>query len=119
MAGRGRPKPPLVLSDDEREMLVRWSRRAKSSQALAMRCRIVLGCAEDEGLRSNQDVAAQLGVWPQTVTKWRKRFLDRRLDGLADEQRPGAPRKITDEQVEDVIVKTLEATPANATHWSR
>jgi transposase len=86
---------------------------------LALRCRIVLGCAEDGGLRANQDVAAQLGIWPQTVTKWRKRFLDRRLDGLADEPRPGAPRKITDEQVEEVIVKTLEATPANATHWSR
>jgi transposase len=119
MAGRGRPKPPLVLSDDERETLVRWSRRAKSSQALALRCRIVLGCAEDGGLRSNQDVAAQLGIWPQTVTKWRKRFLDRRLAGLVDEPRPGAPRKISDEQVEDVIVKTLEATPADATHWSR
>ncbi|TDO41787.1 IS630 family transposase [Paractinoplanes brasiliensis] len=119
MAGRGRPKAPLVLTDEERATLVRWSRRAKSSQALAVRCRIVLGCAQDEGLRSNQDVAAQLGIWPQTVTKWRKRFLERRLDGLADEQRPGAPRKITDEQVEDVIVKTLEATPANATHWSR
>jgi transposase len=119
MAGRGRPKPPLVLSDDERETLVRWSRRAKSSQALALRCRIVLGCADAGGLRSNQDVAAQLGIWPQTVTKWRQRFLDRRLAGLVDEPRPGAPRKISDEQVEEVIVKTLEATPADATHWSR
>jgi transposase len=119
MAGRGRPKPPLVLSEDERETLVRWSRRAKSSQALALRCRIVLGCADAGGLRSNQDVAAQLGIWPQTVTKWRKRFLDRRLAGLVDEPRPGAPRTISDEQVEDVIVKTLEATPADATHWSR
>src|SRR3954454_9646737 len=119
MAGRGRPKLPLVLSDEERETLVRWSRRAKSSQALALRCGIVLGCAEDDGLRANQDVAAQLGIWPQTVTKWRRRFLDRRLEGLADEPRPGAPRRITDEQVEDVIVKTLEATPAAATHWSR
>jgi transposase len=119
MAGRGRPKLPLVLSDEERQTLLRWSRRAKSSQALALRCRIVLGCAEEGGLRSNQDVAAQLGVWPQTVTKWRKRFLERRSEGLADEPRPGAPRKITDEQVEDVIVTTLEATPVNATHWSR
>jgi transposase len=119
MAGRGRPKLPLVLSDEERETLVRWSRRAKSSQALALRCRIVLGCAEDGGLRANQDVAGQVGVWPQTVTKWRKRFLERRLEGLTDEPRPGAPRRITDEQVEDVIVKTLEATPADATHWSR
>jgi transposase len=119
MAGRGRPKAPLVLSDEERETLARWSRRAKSSQALALRCRIVLGCAEDGGLRSNQDVAAQLGIWPQTVTKWRRRFLERRLAGLVDEPRPGAPRKITDEQVEEVIVATLEATPADATHWSR
>jgi transposase len=119
MAGRGRPKPPLVLSVEERETLVRWSRRAKSAQALALRCRIVLGCAEDGGLRCNQDVAAQLGIWPQTVTKWRRRFLDRRLEGLADEPRPGAPRTITDEQIEEVIVTTLEATPANATHWSR
>jgi transposase len=119
MAGRGRPKPPLVLSDEDRETLVRWSRRAKSSQALALRCRIVLGCAEDGGLRANQDVAAQLGIWPQTVTKWRQRFLDRGLDGLADEPRPGAPRKITDERIEEVVVKTLEAAPADATHWSR
>ena len=119
MAGRGRPKATLVLSDEERETLARWSRRAKSSQALALRCRIVLGCAEDGGLRSNQDVAAQLGIWPQTVTKWRRRFLERRLEGLVDEPRPGAPRKITDEQVEEVIVATLEATPADATHWSR
>ena len=108
-----------MLSDEERQLLARWSRRAKSSQALALRCRIVLGCAEDEGLRSNQDVAEALGIWPQTVTRWRKRFLDRRLEGLVDEPRPGAPRTITDEQVEQVIVQTLEATPADATHWSR
>jgi hypothetical protein len=87
MAGRGRPKPPLVLSDEERETLVRWSRRAKSSQALALRCRIVLGCAEQDGLRDNRDVAAQLGIWPQTVTKWRGRFLQRRLEGLMHEPR--------------------------------
>jgi transposase len=106
----------VTLTDEERETLLRWSRRAKSSQALAQRCRIVLGCAEGG---SNQDVAAQVGVWPQTVGKWRRRFLERRLDGLTDEPRPGAPRKITDEQVEEVIVKTLEATPREATHWSR
>src|SRR2546430_8553870 len=98
MPKTGRPKAELVLTDEERETLVRWSRRAKSSQALALRCRIVLGCAEDGGLRANRDVAAQLGIWPQTVTKWRKRFLDRRLEGLADEPRPGAPRRVTDEQ---------------------
>jgi transposase len=109
----------VVLSDVERETLLRWSRRAKSSQALALRCRIVLGCAAEGGLRSNRDVAAELGVWPQTVTTWRTRFLDKRLDGLADEPRPGAPRKIGDERIEEVVVKTLEATPRDATHWSR
>jgi transposase len=119
MARRGRPKPAVVLSDVERETLLRWSRRAKSSQALALRCRIVLGCAAEDGLRSNTEVAAELGVWPQTVTTWRTRFLDKRLDGLADEPRPGAPRKIGDERIEEVVVKTLEAAPRDATHWSR
>jgi transposase len=106
----------VVLTDEERETLQRWARRAKSSQALAQRCRIVLGCAAGG---SNQDVAAELGIWPQTVGKWRRRFLDRRLEGLVDEPRPGAPRKITDEQVEELVVATLERTPADATHWSR
>jgi transposase len=119
MVGRGRPKEPLVLSEEERVTLPRWSRRAKSSQALAQRCRIVLGCAGEAGLRPNRDVAAELGVWPQTVTKWRKRFLDKRLDGLVDEPRPGAPRRITDERIEDVLVATLERRPRDATHWSR
>src|SRR5215216_3333047 len=96
MAERGRPKAPLVLSDEERETLVRWSRRAKSSQALALRCRIVLACAEG---KPNKVVAAELGIWPQTVTKWRARFVLKRLEGLADEPRPGVPRRITDEQV--------------------
>ena len=102
--------------DEERETLVRWSRRAKSSQALAQRCRIVLGCADG---KSNQVVAAELGIWPQTVGKWRRRFLESRLEGLADEQRPGAPRKIGDDQVEDLVIATLERTPKDATHWSR
>src|SRR4051812_50143174 len=93
MAGRGRPKPPMVLSVEERETLVRWSRRAKSSQALALRCRIVLGCAEDSGLRANQDVAAELGIWPQTVTKWRKRFLDRRVGGVAGQPPAGGAQE--------------------------
>jgi transposase len=119
MAGVGRPKELLVLSEDERETLLRWSRRAKSSQALAQRCRILLGCAEQGGLRSNKDVAAELGIWPQTVTKWRRRFLDNRLEGMTDEPRPGAPRKITDEQIEAVLVATLERQPVDATHWSR
>lgn len=116
MARMGRPVAKVTLTDEERLTLVRWSRRAKSSQALAQRCRIVLGCADG---KSNQEVAAELGVWPQTVGKWRRRFLDKRLDGLSDEPRPGAPRKITDEQVEQVLVATLERAPADATHWSR
>jgi transposase len=105
-----------VLTDEERETLQRWARRAKSSQALAQRCRIVLGCAAG---KSNKEVAAEVGVWPQTVGVWRRRFAESRLDGLADEPRPGAPRTITDEAVEEVIVATLERQPSDATHWSR
>jgi transposase len=116
MAGRGRPKAELALSDEERETLQRWSRRAKSAQALALRCRIVLACADG---MSNVEVAQLLEVSRPTVGKWRSRFLLRRLEGLVDEDRPGAPRKITDEQVEDVVVATLESTPKDATHWSR
>ncbi|ASR37722.1 DDE endonuclease [Prauserella marina] len=112
----GRPKAELVLSEDERATLERWARRRKSAQALALRCRIVLACAE--GL-SNVEVAVRLGVSRPTVGKWRSRFVADRLDGLEDEPRPGAPRAIGDERVEEVIVATLEETPANATHWSR
>ena len=106
----------LMLSEDERATLVRWSRRAKSSQALAQRCRIVLGCADG---KTNQQVAAELGIWPQTVGKWRGRFIGRRLDGLLDEDRPGRPSSVTLDRVEDVVVATLEQAPRNATHWSR
>ena len=116
MARTGRPKAPLSLTDQERETLVRWSRRAKSSQALALRCRIVLACATGA---TNKQVAAELGVSLPTVGKWRSRFVARRLEGLVDEPRPGAPRTITDEQVEAVVVATLEETPKDATHWSR
>lgn len=116
MARTGRPVAEVRLTDEQRETLVRWSRRAKSAQALALRCRIVLACAEG---KSNKAVAAEVGVWPQTVGKWRRRFVDAGLDGLVDEPRPGGPRKITDEQVEAVVVSTLERTPADATHWSR
>ncbi|MEU9111723.1 IS630 family transposase [Streptomyces sp. NPDC048483] len=112
----GRPMAELVLSEEERATLVRWSRRAKSSQALAQRCRIVLGCADG---KSNRPVAEELGIWPQSVGKWRRRFLELRMDGLVDEPRPGGPRKITDDQVEEVVVATLERSPKDATPWSR
>ena len=116
MAERGRPKAPLVLTDDERQTLQRWSRRAKTSQALALRCKIVLACAEGQ---TNQAVAEQLGIWPQTVAKWRGRFVHQRLEGLSDEPRPGRPRTITDAQVEEVLTKTLEEPPPHHdTHWS-
>jgi transposase len=112
---RGPKLPELALTDDERATLQRWARRAKSSQALALRCRIVLACAEGA---SNQEVADRLGISRPTVTKWRSRFVARRLEGLADEPRPGAARTITDEQVEQVLATTLETTPKDATHWS-
>ena len=114
MAG-GRPKEPLVLADEEREQLERWARRPKTSQRLALRSRIVLACAEGE---DNTVVAEALTVSKGTVGKWRKRFLDKRLDGLVDEPRPGAPRTITDNDVERVVTMTLETKPKNATHWS-
>ena|SRR2546427_3508221 len=91
---RGRPMPALMLSLGEREALERWSRRPKTAQALAQRARIVLACA---ARMTNADVSAQVRVTRQTVGRWRTRFLKKRLDGLLDEPRPGAPRKITDE----------------------
>jgi len=105
----------VVLSDEEREVLERWARRPKSSQALAFRCRIVLAAAEG---RSSSEIAAQLGCTGSTVGKWRGRFARRGLDGLHDEPRPGKPRSISDDDVERVIVKTLEEQPLDATHWS-
>ena len=116
MPRTGRPKTALILSDEEQETLLRWSRRAKSSQALALRSRILLGCGE--GL-DNKTVAERADCSTNTVSKWRARFLESRLDGLVDEPRPGRPPTITAEQVEAVVVGTLESTPKNATHWSR
>jgi transposase len=104
-----------VLADEEREVLERWARRPKSSQALALRCRIVLAAAVG---KSNVEIAAELGCNRLTVGRWRSRFTERRLDGLHDEPRPGKPRSITDDDVERVIVKTLEEQPVGATHWS-
>jgi len=107
---------PLVLSDAERRMLENWAKRRKTAQGLALRARIVLACA-DGG--PNIAVAARLGINRATVRKWRTRFLARRLDGLGDEPRPGVPRTISDAQVEEVVVRTLEEVPEGATHWSR
>jgi transposase len=112
---RGRPKAALVLSDAEHEQLRAWTLRRKTAQALALRAHIVLGCASGA---TNRDVAARLRTTPQTVSKWRRRFLGQRVDGLLDAPRPGAPRTIADAQVDAVIARTLESVPRNATHWS-
>ena len=112
---RGRPLAPLEISIEERETLERLVARRKTAQALAQRARLILGCAEG---KSNKTVSAQVGLSPQTVGKWRRRFVEGRLDGLLDEPRPGAPRKITDTDVEIVVTLTLETTPDDATHWS-
>jgi transposase len=111
----GRPKAELVLTPEERETLTRWVARAKIGQALALRARIILRCAD--GL-SNLAVGQQLQIGNKAVGKWRSRFVAKGLAGLLDEPRPGAPRRVSDEQVEQVLVKTLESTPRDATHWS-
>lgn len=111
----GRPTEPLVLDGNEKATLEGWTRRRKSAQALALRARIVLWCASG---KSNSDVAVMLRITKQTVGKWRARFLINRLDGLLDEPRPGAPRRIGDEKIDAVVTQTLESAPRDATHWS-
>ena len=111
----GRPIPPLQLSREERETLERWVRRPTSAQALSLRARIVLACAQG---KTNTAVAQQMRVSKPMVGKWRSRFVMRRLDGLLDEPRPGAPRQIGDDAVERVLALTLETSPRDATHWS-
>jgi transposase len=106
----------ITLSATDRATLEDWTRRRKTAQGLAMRARIVLACAEPGA--TNGAVAKTVGVSRPTVATWRKRFAARGPDGLLDEPRPGAPRRITDEQIERAVVTTLESTPANATHWS-
>jgi transposase len=112
---RGPDPTPITLTDDERAKLTGWAHRPTSAQRLALRSRIVLAAAAG---RANAAIAADLGVTLPTVRKWRDRFAGRRLEGLADEPRPGPPRTITDEQVEAAVTRTLEATPKGATHWS-
>ncbi len=111
----GRPKAAMSLTAEERETLTRWARRPTTAQALAQRARIVLACAAG---KDNHVVAREAGVTRQTVGRWRARFLVKRVDGLLDEPRPGAPRRITDAHVERVIRLTLETAPRDATHWS-
>ena len=111
----GRPTKPLNVTPEEKEKLAMLARRPKCAQAVAMRARIVLGC--DQGL-SNGVVAEKLHITGATVCKWRERFRVSRLEGLLDELRPGAPRSITDAQIERVVTKTLESMPENSTHWS-
>jgi transposase len=112
---RGPKLEPISLTVEENNRLVEWTRRHKTSQALALRARIVLASQQD---RSNREIGRQLRVTPQTVGKWRTRFIAKRLDGLLDEPRPGAPRTINDTVVEQLIAKTLHDKPRDATHWS-
>ena len=111
----GRPKVPLVVSAEQRETLESWARRRTTAQALALRARIVLSCSEGG---YDRDVARRLGINRLTVGRWRRRFIQDGVDGLLDEPRPGAPRQISDANVERVVTLTLESKPKDATHWS-
>jgi len=111
----GRPKVALILTEEERQRLESLANRSRTVPQLARRARIVLACAQG---KPNNTVARRLRLSPTTVCKWRGRFVQDRLDGLYDEPRPGAPRKIRDEQIEQVLVRTLESKPRGATQWS-
>ena len=111
----GRPTPPVVLTVKERYTLERWARGRKTERALAQRARIVLACAAG---RTNASIGATAGVTRQTVGRWRRRFVHGRLQGLLDVPRPGAPRRITDAQVERVVRLTRATTPRAARRWS-
>jgi transposase len=111
----GRPRTTVTLTPDERQQLESLAHRSRSAPDVARRARIILACAEG---RETTAVAKRLRISPTTVCKWRTRFLDERFDGLFDEPRPGAPRTITDDHVEQVVIRTLETTPRGATHWS-
>jgi transposase len=112
----GRRKAGLVLAGAEREQLERWARRAKTSQVLALRAKIVLACAQG---RENKAVAAELRTTEHNVARWRGRFVEGRLGGLHEEKRPGRPPSILLDKVEEVVTATLEELPRDATHWSR
>jgi transposase len=116
MAKRGRPTVEITLTPTERRQLESWARRHSSAQSLALRCKVILACADPD--LSRQEIADRVGCNPATVTKWRNRFARQRLDGLIDEPRPGAARSIGDDVIEQVVIDTLESAPADATHWS-
>jgi transposase len=115
MAQRGRPTVQIELTAGEAKTLASWARRQSSSQALALRSKIVLAAAEGA---TNKDIGSRLGCHPTTASKWRTRYSEDGLDGLVDAPRPGAERTVTDDIVEAVVIDTLETTPPDATHWS-
>jgi transposase len=111
----GRPRTTMMLTTEERRQLESLAHRSRSAPDVARRARIILACADG---RATTAIARRLHQSPTTVCKWRARFLEERVDGLFDEPRPGAPRSLTDEQIEQVVIRTLESTPRGATHWS-